>query len=107
VKLLYTHPNRILVDNARNIVENAGIPTELRNEFAGGGVGELAPIGTWLELWVRTRDLERARAVLDAVFASEAEDDWVCPACGELNSGSFEFCWHCHALPSGQKDPSN
>lgn len=107
MKLLYTHPNRILVENAKNIVENAGIATELRNEFAGGGMGELAPINTWLELWVRARDLEPARAVLDAAFASAEAEDWRCPRCGELNSGSFEFCWQCHALPRGQKDFSN
>lgn len=97
MKLLYTHPNRILVENARNIVENAGIGTRLENEFAGGGIGELAPINAWLELWVvRDRDYETAEKLLVETLKEEDGPDWRCPACGEINSPAFEFCWNCH-----------
>lgn len=96
MKLLYTHPNRILVENARNIVENAGIATRLENEFAGGGMGELAPINTWLELWVvRDRDHEPASRLLAQQLQAADGPDWHCPDCGELNSPAFEFCWNC------------
>lgn len=100
MKLLYTHPNRILVENARNIVENAGIETRLQNEFAGGGIGELAPIDAWVELWaVHEQDYEKAKAVLDTAFAPSDELDWRCPKCGEANSSAFEVCWQCQSSP--------
>lgn len=109
MKLLYTHPNRILVENARNIVENAGITTQLQNEYAGGGIGELAPIDAWVELWVtRERDYEKAKTVLESTFAAGQELDWDCPQCGEENSGAFEVCWQCqHARPlAGEAEQS-
>ena len=52
MRLLYTNENRLIVSNAKNIVEDAGIDVVLRNEFAVGGMGELAVFDTWLELWV-------------------------------------------------------
>lgn len=100
MKLLYTHPNRILVENARNLVERAGMGTRLENEFAGGGIGELAPISAWLELWVSEADYPAAKQLLADAFSDQA--DWRCPRCGEDNSGNFEFCWRCETdRPSG------
>lgn len=100
MKLLYTHPNRILVENCKNVVENAGIETLLRNEYAGGGVGELAPIETWLELWVANdSDYVKAKELVDSTFidSNETEDipSWICGKCHEQNDASFDYCWNC------------
>ncbi|MGQ9425453.1 putative signal transducing protein [Gilvimarinus sp. F26214L] len=101
MKLLYTHPNRLLVENARNIVENAGIQTELRNEFAGGAIGELAPIEAWPEIWVRDSSFEAARKLIEFAYSDNRSSDWTCPGCGEQNTASFEHCWKCqHERPA-------
>lgn len=96
MKLLYTHPNHFAVVNVRNLVERVGIHCELRNEFAMGGLGELAPIDTWPELWVvDDRDYDRAMQLIEEAQARAAEDDWFCGRCGERNGANFELCWSC------------
>lgn len=96
MKLIYTNENRFLVNNCKNIVENAGIAVMLKNEFAFGGVGDLAPLDTWLELWVLD-DAEHDKAV--AIIASTLNEssglEWVCGQCHEKNDPSFEVCWQC------------
>ncbi len=96
MKLLYTHPDNVLVAQARAAIERAGIQCVLRNEYASGAMGELAPIDTWPELWVvRDRDLERARLLLEQSREETPEDDWPCNRCGSSNPATFEWCWHC------------
>ncbi len=52
MKLVYTHPNSIAVAQARSSIEFAGIDCILRNEYASGAIGELAPIDAWPALWL-------------------------------------------------------
>ena len=97
MKLIYTHENSFLVSNIKNIVENAGLPVFLKNEFLGGGSGDLAPLDTWVELWVANdSDYEQAVAIIDDFQNAEPKSDWPCPSCGEMNADSFEFCWNCN-----------
>lgn len=96
MKLLYTHENPICVHNAKNIVEGSGINVILKNEFAGGGLGELAPIQTWLELWVANDvDFDSAKSAIEGLEKEVAGTVWTCAQCGEENESSFESCWQC------------
>ncbi len=98
MKRVYTHENRMLVSNARNLVENAGIETVLRNEYAGGGVGELSPWDTWVELWVvNDADYDAALDLVAQARGPENAAQWRCPQCHELNDGAFEVCWNCQS----------
>jgi len=98
MKLIYTHENSFLVSNIKNIVENEGLAVVLKNEFAGGGAGDLAPLDTWVELWVvNDADYDRAMMMINNFQSSGGKADWLCPSCGEDNSGSFEFCWNCQS----------
>jgi hypothetical protein len=98
MQLVYTHPNAVLVVQAQASLELAGIKCTLRNEYAAGAIGELAPIDAWPELWViddsefeqATRLIGQSRAVLD-------EPDWQCGQCGSSSPASFDFCWQCGA----------
>ena len=54
MQLIYTHPNPMLVGQVRSYLESHSIPTELKNDFLQGGVGELAPIDLWQEVWLDT-----------------------------------------------------
>lgn len=96
MKLIYTQQNRFLVNNARNIVENAGIETVLKNEYASGAAGDLAPFDTWLELWVvNDADYAEAMKLIEAISAKETGAEWQCAYCGERNDASFDICWKC------------
>ena len=39
MKLVYIHENSFLVNHAKNILENIGVKTNLKNEFLSGGIG--------------------------------------------------------------------
>lgn len=96
MKLIYTHQNAILVQNAKNILVNEGIPVQLKNEFSAGGMGELSAIDSWLELWILdANDQERATQALKCLDEPESQDDWQCANCGEKNYSSFNICWNC------------
>ena len=96
MKLVFTHPDPIIVAQMRTAIEREGIDCTLRNEYASGAIGELAPIDTWAEVWVlRTRDAERAQRVLANLALAEDSVDWQCGACGRSSPETFELCWHC------------
>ena len=95
MKLLYTNENYFLVHNIKNIVENAGVSTTLRNEYTSSGAGELAPNETWLELWVlNENEYGKAIVAIRSAFHTHAKA-WVCKNCLEKNGAAFEFCWQC------------
>ena len=107
MKKVYTHENRLLVGNARGLLEAQGIEVTMRNEYVSGVTGEVPVFETWPELWVlHDQDYDRACAILAEVFTPEtvASEPWECPACREQNEASFEFCWSCgtdaQGLPS-------
>ena len=96
MKLVYTHPSNIVVAQARISLDLAGIKSALRNEYAAGAMGELAPIDVWPELWVvRDRDYERATLLLAQSRAEIVEADWHCIRCGTQSPATFELCWNC------------
>ena len=101
MKLIYTNENRFLVNNAKNIVENSGIAITLVNEYAAGGMGELSPFDTWLELWVvNDSDYEQAVRAIESSLDTQGSGKWTCGKCNEDNEASFEFCWKCHSEKS-------
>jgi hypothetical protein len=96
VKRLYGSDDRMLVGHLREVLEAQGIACVVRNEFLGGGAGELPPNECWPELWVvEDADWTRARALVDAQLLPAATEPWTCPACGETVEGQFAQCWNC------------
>jgi hypothetical protein len=96
LKLVHTHPSNIIVAQARNALELAGVDSVIRNEYSAGALGELAPIDVWPELWIlRDRDYERAKLLLAQSVADINEADWRCRHCGSDSPATFELCWHC------------
>ena len=96
MQLIYTHANPMIVENIKNLLENAGIKVQVKNQFALGAVGELAPINAWPEIWLeRNGDMERAKKLVASLNTDCEEAEWVCEKCGEKNGGSFEVCWKC------------
>lgn len=98
MKLVYTHPNRFLVLNAKNLLEIEHMTAVLRNEYSSGAAGELPPIDNWLELWI-TQDMHFDRAVqLLSSFHTTPTKDWLCRECDEQNGVAFEYCWQCNVF---------
>jgi len=98
MKLIYSNENQFLVNNAKNILENNQIEVTLKNEFASGAAGVLAPLDTWVELWlVNDIDEEQAKQVLAKALKQQDVQDWLCPQCQENNDASFELCWQCQS----------
>lgn len=100
MKLVYTNEMSLIVGNARNLLENAGIEVVLRNEYAGGVVGEVSAFDAWPELWVvHDRDYDRACTLLDKALSNPNASDWLCQRCHEHNDAAFEICWNCNSEP--------
>lgn len=96
MKLIYTHENRLLVSNVQNMLENGGVAITLKNEFAGGGSGDLSFLTTWLEVWVtHDEDYEVAMDLIKTSLNNTSIEDWICTSCKESNAASFDLCWNC------------
>ncbi|MCF2950339.1 DUF2007 domain-containing protein [Paraglaciecola aquimarina] len=93
MKLVFSHNNNLLVSNAQNTLENAGIETVLKNEHASTG-GHTNFVH--LELWIKDdHDETKATELLDAISKDQTAEDWECTACHEKNGAAFEVCWKC------------
>ena len=51
MKLVYSHPNSMILGNMSSALNQEGIETQIRNDILGGATGEIAPGDTWIELW--------------------------------------------------------
>jgi hypothetical protein len=95
LKRVYSSFNQTAVYHARNLLENAGIQTFVRNAILSSAMGELPPAECQAELWVLDdRDEGRAQQILSAQPA--VGPDWVC-GCGETLGPQFTQCWNCGA----------
>lgn len=93
---VYAHENRIMVFNAKNLLEAEGIEAFIKNEFSHCAVGDLAPQDAWPELWLYVDDAyDSAKKIIDAMQQPSDAVDWQCQQCKESNDGSFELCWNC------------
>jgi hypothetical protein len=96
MKKLYTHENRMIVFNLKNVLQGEGVETFVVNEFAAGGAGDLATFDTWPELWVEDEGkFEQAQAIIQNILSGTEAGDWFCRTCQEQNDASLQFCWKC------------
>ena len=96
MKKLFTHENRMIVFNLKNVLEGEGINSVVVNEFAAGGAGDLPTFDTWPELWLEDEaQLEQAQTIVDRILHDDSDEVWYCSGCQEQNAGSFRLCWNC------------
>ena len=96
MRKLFSHENRIIVFNLRNVLEGEGIDTHVVNEFAAGGAGDLPTFDTWPELWLEDETcIDEAEAILREILEQRPGSEWYCRGCQELNDGAFQVCWKC------------
>ncbi|MEP1448554.1 MAG: DUF2007 domain-containing protein [Paraglaciecola sp.] len=94
MKQIYTNENRLLAMNSKNVLENAGIAVEIKNEHTSGSA--IPGHQIWLELWVNDTDYNKAVELLNSYEEDETKN-WVCTQCGEENTESFKLCWNCQS----------
>ena len=96
MKKLYTHENRMIVFNLKNVLQRKGIDCSIINEFASGGAGDLATFDTWPELWVSDdHRFSEAESILQKIVFGDEDGNWYCRGCQEKNGAAFEVCWQC------------
>ncbi len=96
MKLVFTHPNSMIVGSMAGVLSQAGIESEFRNEFLGGAAGELAPGEAWMELWVTDDSLANwAGQLIKEAMEETQGPDWQCKGCQDTNPASFDTCWQC------------
>ncbi|MGK0499231.1 MAG: hypothetical protein ACJAYG_000865 [Oceanicoccus sp.] len=96
MKMIYTNENRLIVGNAKNILESYDIDVILKNEFASSAIGEVSAFDAWVEIWLTNEaDYERAIIILESSLSQVDAAEWLCSQCKEQNDASFEFCWNC------------
>ena len=107
---IFVHKDFTVVGFYRSLLEDAGIPCSIRNEFSHHMLSDL-PIPAFYPALcvVRDEDTERGIELIREYQRGVAEDagadspDWLCPACGESVPASFGSCWKCEAAkPVGQ-----
>ncbi|MFI5382449.1 MAG: DUF2007 domain-containing protein [Tepidisphaerales bacterium] len=51
-------------------------------------------------VWVEEGDVDRAMGIISemkrgGLAATQAQENWTCPKCGEVMEGQFSSCWQC------------
>lgn len=96
MKLVYTHENLTLVATVANHLRQNDIDVIIKNQYAAGGAGQLAPIETWPEIWVvDDRDCLRASQLVEELNKDSNKPQWQCQNCNEMNDATFDYCWRC------------
>jgi hypothetical protein len=101
MKQVYSNESSFLANNVKNLLEEEGITTFIKNEFAQGAIGEIPVFDVWPEVWIANdADFEHATALINSLQHNTSGVDWVCSHCAEENDASFELCWKCqHVNP--------
>jgi hypothetical protein len=85
----------------KGILENSGIPSEIRGEALFSARGEVPMMEALPEIWV-VNDEQAAEAIeVLRTQSSQSEEgsgqSWLCPNCGETVEPQFTACWKCNA----------
>ncbi|MBL6753133.1 MAG: DUF2007 domain-containing protein [Pseudomonadales bacterium] len=85
----------------RNVLDQHGIVSELRNETLFGATGEIPVLESLPEVWVSEVNLVAAEALIKEIRRKPDECPvWRCDGCSEVVDGVFAICWRCGASAS-------
>ena len=91
MKKILSSQDIALIGLYKNLLEDNGIPTIIKNYYLTSGTGDIPPNECIPELWILEDDkLESALQLLTV----EKSSSWKCE-CGENISGQFHQCWKC------------
>ena len=103
----YSDYNQVKVRQIKSLLDDAGIPCFVKNEYIQGASGEIPPHETLPEVWlVDNAWYAKAQALLEQFeqdLSEYAQEVWHCKKCQEQNEGQFLICWQCQqSRPSSQ-----
>ena len=95
MKMLFTSQDRAHVGLLKNMLDEANIQCQIRNDCMSANFP-----GTALspELWiVNDDDLPKAAELRETLRGDPTQErsSWTCPRCGEKLEGQFLSCWNC------------
>ena len=101
---IFVHKDFTIVGFYRSLLEDAGIPAFIRNEFSHHALTDIPIPAFYPALCVtQDEDTERAIGLIREYQRGVSDDtgtsgpDWTCPACGESVPATFGSCWKCEA----------
>lgn len=102
MKRLYAAADLIEAQLLKDLLREAGIATDIFNQNARSGTGEIPFTHAYPELWLKNDyDQERARQIIDEYENIEIPAGvTVCGSCQEENPRNFASCWQCGKLLS-------
>ncbi len=81
------------------MLDDAGVPCFVKNEFIQGASGEIPPHEALPEIWLQDSEwLNKATKLLQQLEEDLSNFDntiWQCAQCHEENDGEFKICWNC------------
>ena len=100
MKRVYKCADIIEANALLHVLETAGIPCRIMNEFTSGALGDIPFTEAGPEIWIEDeRDFDLARKNIEQHIAEMKNADkaqsLICPECGETNPGNFTSCWNC------------
>lgn len=99
----YSDYNQVKLRQIKAMLDDAGIPSFVKNEFIQGASGEIPPHETLPEIWLIDNEwAPKAQALVEQLEKDLNADsaDWICKECNETNEGQFLICWQCeHSKP--------
>ena len=98
MKKVFTAHDTIIAGFLKSILEERGVSCILRNDYLGGGAGELPLNECWPEIWVvDPREEQLARKIIAEHRTPLEGEVWQCANCNELLEAQFTSCWQCGA----------
>lgn len=90
------------VFQVKQLLDDADIPCMVKNDFAQGAVGEIAPLDSAPEIWLldehwRTKAQQIVDNFMQDIESSLERGDWICGKCQTDNEASFGICWSCQS----------
>lgn len=98
MKKFYSDSDHIKLHQIKALLDEANIPTFLKNEYLQGAIGELPAVDVGPEIWLVDQSFEDQanKIILDyETQIMSATDSWICSHCAEVNEPQFMVCWQC------------
>ena len=99
MKRVFSGINLADTTHLKNLLEQSGIDSFIKNTYLGAAVGDLPVFDVSPEIWVfADADAPRAEAVIRDALRPQlviGAEPWRCARCDEINEHQFAACWRC------------
>ena len=99
MKKLYVSQSLIDVESRKELLDQAEIPSTIKNQRSAMLGGEVPFAEVFPELWVlNDNDVGQAKKLLREWEEAKPMENtgWTCTKCGEIHEKEFTTCWQCN-----------